>query len=506
MTITSSDNTNASTSSNNNNNYYNGTSSPIYMETVCAPVNIAVIKYWGKANATYNTPTNDSLSVTLDVADLRAVTTVAASPSFTQHELWLNGKHIPNIESTNKRFMACINGVKAMARDRLVTPVNHSTFPSSRSSSSPHTVTAQEWRDMKIHVSSYNTFPTAAGLASSAAGYAALVAALAALMNAPSPGPNDKDDADHDDDDPEARLSTVARQGSGSSCRSLYGGFVAWRRGHVDAPPPCWDSKAEPVAPHTHWPALRALILVVSDHQKDTSSTTGMQTTVATSPLLLFRANHVVPTRMSEMETAIHQRDFATFAQLTMQDSNQFHATCLDTYPPIFYLTAVSQAIIRLIHAYNHYKGSVRAAYTFDAGPNAVLYVLEQDVVELGALLLHYYYPKNTNSDNIDAADDDANQKNVDHVDDDDDSFFLTQTCKDLIAPMKQCTLDPALIQACDATRGRGVGGSATSARRGEVQAMYLTRPGPGPQRVTTERLLDPHTGHNAYTPTATGS
>jgi len=487
---------NTSTSTNNSNN------SPIYMETVCAPVNIAVIKYWGKANATYNTPTNDSLSVTLDVADLRAVTTVAASPSFTQHELWLNGKHIPNIESTNKRFMACMNGVKAMARDRLVTPVNHSSSTSNSSSSSgsssPHTVTAQEWRDMKIHVSSYNTFPTAAGLASSAAGYAALVAALAALMNAPSPGPNDSNDNDDDnDDDPEARLSTVARQGSGSSCRSLYGGFVAWRRGQVDALPPCWDSKAEPIAPHTHWPALRALILVVSDQQKDTSSTTGMQTTVATSPLLLFRANHVVPTRMLAMETAIYQRDFATFAKLTMQDSNQFHATCLDTYPPIFYLTAVSQAIMRLIHAYNDYKGSVHAAYTFDAGPNAVLYVLEEDVVELGALLLHYYYPKNTNSDN-----NDANKDDDDH--DHDDSFFLTQTCNDLITAMKQYTLDPALLQVCDVTRGHG-GAASSSAPKREVQAMYLTRPGPGPQRVTNERLLDPYTGMNTYTSAAAG-
>ena len=51
-----------------------------------------------------------------------------------------------------------------------------------------------------------------------------------------------------------------------------------------------------------------------------------------------------------------------------MQDSNQFHAVCLDTYPPIFYLNETSRAIIRLVTNYNAAVGEVRAAYTFDAG------------------------------------------------------------------------------------------------------------------------------------------
>ena len=74
---------------------------------------------------------------------------------------------------------------------------------------------------------------------------------------------------------------------------------------------------------------------------------------------------------------AYKTRDFAKFAVTTMMDSNQFHCTCLDTYPPIFYMNDVSKSIIKIIHAYNDFKGAVKAGYTFDAGPNAVIYVEE---------------------------------------------------------------------------------------------------------------------------------
>ena len=61
-----------------------------------------------------------------------------------------------------------------------------------------------------------------------------------------------------------------------------------------------------------------------------------------------------------------------------MKDSNQFHAICQDTYPPISYMNDMSRIIVRLCHVINKHYGSVKAAYTFDAGPNAVIYCLEQ--------------------------------------------------------------------------------------------------------------------------------
>ena len=74
-----------------------------------------------------------------------------------------------------------------------------------------------------------------------------------------------------------------------------------------------------------------------------------------------------------------------------MQDSNQFHAVCLDTYPPIFYMNEVSRSIIHIVHKYNEHAGKIQAAYTFDAGPNAVVFVEKQHTKELLSLLLNYF-------------------------------------------------------------------------------------------------------------------
>ncbi len=128
------------------------------------------------------------------------------------------------------------------------------------------------------------------------------------------------------------------------------------------------------IAPASHWPDMCALILVVSAAKKTVSSTAGMQTTVKTSTLFPKRAEEIVPQRMQEMEQAIRARDFETFAKITMRESNSFHATCLDTEPPIFYLNDVSRAAIRAVERINDEAGKTIAAYTFDAGPNAVIY------------------------------------------------------------------------------------------------------------------------------------
>ena len=124
---------------------------------------------------------------------------------------------------------------------------------------------------------------------------------------------------------------------------------------------------------------MRALILVVSADKKGVSSTTGMQATVETSALFQTRTNHVVPKEMAEIEQAIHAKDFNSFGRITMRESNSFHATCLDTEPPIFYLNDVSHAAIRAVEELNTRAGMIVAAYTFDAGPNAVIYYLEEN-------------------------------------------------------------------------------------------------------------------------------
>lgn len=139
------------------------------------------------------------------------------------------------------------------------------------------------------------------------------------------------------------------------------------------------DSVAELVAEAAHWPEMRALILVASAAKKGVSSTSGMQQTVATSGLFKQRIAEVVPANMALMEKAIAGRDFALFGEVTMRDSNSFHATCADTYPPIFYMNDVSRAAVRAVEKINEVAGRTVAAYTFDAGPNCVVYFLEKD-------------------------------------------------------------------------------------------------------------------------------
>ena len=87
------------------------------------------------------------------------------------------------------------------------------------------------------------------------------------------------------------------------------------------------------------------------------------------------------------MKKVILERDFETFAELTMRDSNSFHAVCLDTTPPIFYLNDVSRNAIAVVEELNRVLRKKVAAYTFDAGPNAVVYYEEKmEGVVLGAL------------------------------------------------------------------------------------------------------------------------
>ncbi|NXM66688.1 MVD1 decarboxylase, partial [Serilophus lunatus] len=273
----------------------------VAMATCTAPVNIAVIKYWGKRDTDLILPINSSLSVTLHQDQLKTTTTAAASRDFTADRLWLNGAEV---DVGHPRVQACL--LRRLARKR-------------RGGSEDAAALSLSY---KVHVASENNFPTAAGLASSAAGYACLVSALARLYGV------------------EDELSEVARRGSGSACRSMLGGFVQWQRGER---PDGTDSLAQQVAPETHWPELRVLVLVVSAEKKPVGSTAGMQTSVETSPLLKHRAEVVVPERLAQMIRHIQERDFEGFGQLAMRDSNQFHATCLDTFPPIFYLNDLSR-------------------------------------------------------------------------------------------------------------------------------------------------------------------
>lgn len=304
--------------------------------TVQAPINIALIKYWGKTDETTMVPCNDSLSITLNSPQLVSVTTVTAEPDESVDTFLLNGQP----EQVTRRMQACLT----IARDYATRCDSCHVNPT--------------WR---LRIESRNTVPTAAGLASSASGFAALAFALIKLYDLDAIWPLEE-------------LAGIARVGSGSACRSMLGGFVLWQRISPAT------SVIKQVAPETHWPALRGLVVVFTRRTKETPSTAGMQTTVRTSTLFRHRVEQVVPERIAAIKRAIAAHDFAAMAELVMKDSNSLHACCLDTFPPIVYLTESSHVTMQLVHQFNQQQGRVAIGYTFDAGPNAVLFGLSEDM------------------------------------------------------------------------------------------------------------------------------
>jgi len=302
-----------------------------------ATANIAVVKYWGKRDEKLILPQAGSLSFTMD-EQLKTRTSVAFSDKFSQDELWLNNKKMDLAEKDTAERLQQLDVIRQKAGIKA-----------------------------KAKIVSVNCFPTAAGFASSAAGLAALACAAskAAGLNLNA-----------------NELSILARLGSGSACRSVLGGFVEWKRGQKADGSDCY---AVQIAPHTHWPELRNVIGITDPKQKKVSSRAGMKQTVATSVLYKARLAYL-PKVIEDIKSAVLAKDFATFGELTMRESSNMHAVMLDTWPPIMYLNDISKQAIYAINEWNASRGTIEAAYTFDAGPNPHVYTTEKNAGEIQKL------------------------------------------------------------------------------------------------------------------------
>ncbi|EPY23287.1 diphosphomevalonate decarboxylase [Strigomonas culicis] len=207
-------------------------------------------------------------------------------------------------------------------------------------------------------------------MASSASGYCALSAALVKAFQA------------------NVDVSMLARLGSGSACRSAYGGFVIWHKGEkADGT----DCIATQFVDEHYWPEVQVMCAVLKGEVKDVSSTSGMQQSLKTSPLMQERIATTVDKRMAEVSEAIKQKDFHKFAEITMTDSDDLQEICRTTTPKIQYATEDSYAMIRLIRAFNAKKGKNVVGYTFDAGANCFMFTLKKDLPEVVAMLMAHF-------------------------------------------------------------------------------------------------------------------
>ena len=289
--------------------------------TAFAPSNIALCKYWGKRDAVLNLPVNSSLSISLGHLGTR--TGLRRSG---EDRVFLNGKQVAADGAFALRTLEFLD---------LFRP----------------------WfGNAAFEVRTQNNIPTAAGLASSASGFAALVLALDDLAG----WGLDK-----------MRLSMLARLGSGSAARSVFNGFVQW---HAGSKPDGSDSFAEPVS--KPWKELRIGILELSNARKPVGSRDGMNRTVETSELYKSWPQQAAAD-LETIHSAIDAQDFPTLGKTAERNALAMHATMLAAWPPLLYLQPET---VGQIHKVQRARADGLEVYlTIDAGPNIKLLFLERD-------------------------------------------------------------------------------------------------------------------------------
>lgn len=284
----------------------------MYAEALAHP-NIALIKYWGKRDAALNLPAVGSISITLDTLETR--TRVEFGPDLTEDRVYLNGRTDDAETAKVGKFLDLFRKISGKSYFALV--------------------------------ESKNNFATGAGLASSASGYAAMAVAADAALGLELGS---------------EKLSELARRGSGSASRSLFGGFVEWSLG---SNPDGSDSVSRQLLDRKEWP-LEVVIAVTSKERKPVSSSKGMNLTMDTSPFY--------PAWVSSQESdldaarnAIAAKDFGRLADISEYSCLKMHASAFAANPGIIYWNSATLACMQTIRELR--KAGISVFFTVDAGP-----------------------------------------------------------------------------------------------------------------------------------------
>ncbi|MCR1879441.1 diphosphomevalonate decarboxylase [Limosilactobacillus reuteri] len=283
------------------------------MATAKAHTNIALVKYWGKKDQELIIPQTDSLSLTLN--EFYTTTTVNFDNNLTSDLVAIDQQTLSK-QAAKKvihvlDIVRQLSGIKSFAR-----------------------------------VESINHVPTAAGLASSASAFAALAgaASTAAGLNLSS-----------------RDLSRLARRGSGSATRSIYGGLVEWQKGTDND-----SSFAQPVLENVDFP-IEMLAVLVDTKKKKVSSRSGMQSSVETSPY--YDAwRQVVANDMVAIKKAIKAKDIDQIGHIAEENALRMHALTFSADPGFTYFNGETLTIIKAVEDLRNQ--GVNCYYTMDAGPN----------------------------------------------------------------------------------------------------------------------------------------
>ncbi|HSL83739.1 MAG TPA: diphosphomevalonate decarboxylase [Thermoanaerobaculia bacterium] len=303
--------------------------------TVSAPANIAFVKYWGARDLERALPWHPSISMTLEAC--RSVTTVEARAGLARDEVWLAGE--------DGRLEAAAEGFARRVRGHL------------------EAIRTRTGRAERFRVATRNTFPAAAGLASSATGFAALAVATARALDI--------------EDDPRERSVLARFSGSGSAARSVLGGYVEWPSDPRDA-----ESPAAQIAPASHWD-LRCVVALLETGPKDVSSLDGHRR-APTSPHYSRRLE-LVPERLAAARRAIQDRDLPALGPLLEREAIELHTVAMTSEPPIFYWRPATLDVLAAVRGLR--ARGVAAWSTMDAGANVHVICPPEDEPRVAAAL-----------------------------------------------------------------------------------------------------------------------
>lgn len=297
--------------------------------TALAPSNIAFIKYWGRKDEKLRLPENGSLSMNL--SNLLTTTTVEFNKNYKEDVIIINDKKEKNEGS---------RAVKYLDRIRKLAKIN---YPSA---------------SLRAKVVTKNNFPTGTGLSSSASGFAALTLACAKAA-----GLNLS----------EKELSILARQGSGSACRSIPDGFVEWLDGDTSD-----TSYGVSLYPENYWDIVD-VVAVVSKDKKEVSTAEG-QKLASSSPFFPVRLERIKE-KIKLIKKYLKEKDFKNFGELVEAEALELHAIMLTSFPSLIYWLP---GTLKVMHAVKRWRQEgLQVYFTVNTGQDIHLICQKRDVKDV---------------------------------------------------------------------------------------------------------------------------
>lgn len=295
--------------------------------TAIAPSNIAFIKYWGKKDEILRLPVNGSISMNL--SNLLTTTTVEFDPKFKKDLVIINGK---KEKEEGSRAIKHLDRIRKLAKIKT-----------------------------KAKVVSESNFPSSTGLSSSASGFAAL-----SLAGVKAAGLKLS----------EKELSILAREGSGSACRSIPDGFAEWMDGDISD-----YSYSVSLFPPDHW-EIADVVVLISDKKKDVSTTKG-QIVANSSPFFKIRISKIKE-KINQCKKYIQEKNFTEFGELLEAEALELHAIMMTSSPSLIYLLPESIEVIKAVRKWR--AEGLEVYFTLNTGQNVHLICQKKDAKKVSDL------------------------------------------------------------------------------------------------------------------------